>query len=409
MRDEDWGLQMGKISLEESFGSDFSPPPNSGVDESSQIILSDNIRFPLELVYQVAFIGGKRGSGKSYSSGVMMEEFNRLGLQFVCIDPLDAHGYISTLEGVESITPSKQETINMSKLVTRIRDSKSSLVINMSGLSLDLQQKLIADYCEALLDADIGEKGLLTILEECQDFIPQVGRPSSFASIVRLCKLGRAKGYGVALISQRPAAVSKEALSQASIYMVHNVINTKDLDALKEQLSFGTDKETIRKILNGITYAEAGEMVCYAPEFFKEEGYVVVGKVNRPRRTEHKGKNIDVRASLGRGTDNFSEDSTDRGLVDFSETTDYRDIETRDEDTLTGKSIWDKLESADAEDDIPAPYLSEYEWSPEDEGVMDFGGEDNPKGGSVFKAVGAISLISMGCYFITRGLIGRRN
>ena len=63
---------------------------------------------------------------------------------------------------------------------------------------------------------------------------------------------------------------------------------------MKEQLSFGTDKETINKILSGITYAESGDMVCYAPEFYKEQGYVVVGRVDRERRTEHKGKNINV-------------------------------------------------------------------------------------------------------------------
>ena len=30
---------------------------------------------------------------------------------------------------------------------------------------------MIADYCEALIHAKMG-KGLLTIFEECQDFVP---------------------------------------------------------------------------------------------------------------------------------------------------------------------------------------------------------------------------------------------
>ena len=318
MRDDEWGLQKGNLSLEDTFGSEWTPSSEDSVDESSNILLSHTIKFPLELIYQVLFIGGKRGSGKSFSAAVIMEELNRLGLQFVCIDPLDAHGHLSELDGIEAINPSRQETVNMGRLIEKLKNSNSSLVINMSGLSLDLQQKLIGDYCEALLEADLDDNGLMTILEECQDFVPQLGRPSSFASIVRLCKLGRAKGYGVTLISQRPAAVSKEALSQASIYMIHNVINTKDLDALKEQLSFGTDKETIQKILSGITFAGAGEMVCYAPEFFKDEGYVIVGKVDRPRRTEHKGKNIDVRASLNRPPSFSALEDTPHKKFDFS-------------------------------------------------------------------------------------------
>ena len=74
-----------------------------------------------------------------------------------------------------------------------------------------MQQGLIADYCEALLEAHLG-KGIHTIIEECQDYIPQMGRPISFDPIVRLCKLGRALGYGATLVSQRPAGVNKEAL-----------------------------------------------------------------------------------------------------------------------------------------------------------------------------------------------------
>ena len=391
MRDDDWGLQVGNLSLEDTFGDGWQLPSDGVTDESSTVLLSNNIKFPLELIYQVVFIGGKRGSGKSYSAAVIMEELNRLGLQFVCIDPLDAHGYLSELPGVEAINPSRQETINMKKLIDKLKNSNSSLVINMSGLSLDLQQKLIAEYCEALLEAKLGDRGLLTILEECQDFVPQLGRPSSFASIVRLCKLGRAKGYGVALISQRPAAVSKEALSQASIYMIHNVINTKDLDALKEQLSFGTDKETIQKILSGITYAGAGEMVCYAPEFFKDEGYVIVGKVDRPRRTEHKGKNIDVRASLGGPTSFAASGDVPPKKFDFSNIRDALESE-------------DDMSDDDEDMSEEETQLETYEWVPHGTDLLDSETTSHKTGGRWVSAASAIGLISMGVYFVTRGL-----
>jgi hypothetical protein len=244
------------------------------------------------------FISGKRGSGKSYTAAVLMEEYERLGLQFVCFDALDAHGHLNQLQGVERIEPKVGESVNMRKLVEKLKSSRKSLVINLSLIPLEAQQNMIADYCEALLETDMGGRGLMTLFEEVQDFVPQIGRPDSYASIVRLCKLGRASGYGVALISQRPAAVNKEALSQASIYIVHNIINTKDLDALKEQLSFGTDKDNIKKILSGITYSSAGEAVVYSPEFFKDEGYIVVGKIDTPRRTEHKGSNIEVKSKF---------------------------------------------------------------------------------------------------------------
>jgi hypothetical protein len=89
--------------------------------------------------------------------------------------------------------------------------------------------------------------------------------------------------------------VGKEALSQASIYLVHNVINARDLKALDDQLSFGTDKKTIKRMLDGIAKAKKGEVIVYAPEFYRDRGYVVVGKIRGDRRTEHKGHNIDIK------------------------------------------------------------------------------------------------------------------
>ena len=122
--------------------------------------------------------------------------------------------------------------------------------------------------------------------------MPQQGRPVSFSPIVRLCKLGRGLGYGCTLITQRPAACNKEALSQAAVYLTHNVINSRDLKALEEQLSFGTDRERVKRILQGVNAAQKGEVVAYAPEYFRETGYIRIGKIRGDRRVKHTGGNI---------------------------------------------------------------------------------------------------------------------
>lgn len=285
-----------------------SPVASSGRGETfptaDEICLGRKLRFPAygedSLISNVLFVTGKRGSGKSFTAGVMMEEFHRLGLQFVCFDALDAHGGLDQLPRVESIKPGEGQSIDMKSLVDRLKTTDKSLVIKMGGLSLPKQQELIGDYCEALIEARLG-KGLHTVFEECQDFVPQVGRPISFDPIVRLCKLGRALGYGATLVSQRPAGVNKEALSQASVYLVHNVINNRDLKTLDEQLSFGTDKRLIKKILSGIASARKGECVAYAPEFFRDRGYIVIDKIRSDRQTKHTGNNIDVQSALDGG------------------------------------------------------------------------------------------------------------
>ena len=285
--------------------------PTEAFPTSTEVCLGRKLKFPAygedSLISNVLFITGKRGSGKSWTAGVMMEEFHRLGLQFVCFDPLNAHGGLDSLPRIESLNPDVGQSIDMKSLVERLRTTDKSLVVAMGGLPLPKQQELVADYCEALISARLG-KGLHTILEECQDFVPQIGRPISFEPIVRLCKLGRALGYGGSLVSQRPAGVNKEALSQASVYLVHNVINNRDLKTLDEQLSFGTDKRLIKKILNGISSARKGECVAYAPEFFRDRGYLVIDKIRGDRQAEHTGHNVDVKSTISSASEDVADD-----------------------------------------------------------------------------------------------------
>jgi hypothetical protein len=412
---DDWGVQVGGPPIEEILDNRHNNPnaEKKEVDKNNTICLGTRINFPLKLLYQVLFISGKRGSGKSYTAAVLMEEYERLGLQFVCFDALDAHGHLNQLIGVERIEPKPGESVNMRKLVEKLKRSNKSLIINLSMIPLEAQQIMISDYCEALLETDIGGRGLMTMFEEVQDFVPQMGRPSSFASIVRLCKLGRASGYGVALISQRPAAVNKEALSQASIYVVHNIINTKDLDALKEQLSFGTDKDSIKKILQGITYSSPGEAVVYSPEFFKDEGYIVVGKIDTPRRTEHKGSNIEVKSKFSNegmenhynSNENFS--PNDYGLnveiTDFSSSNSFTSPTTMG----GGRDVVDVFKYE------PENYLSDYSSK---EAEIDSFASVIPEriidvkenlGQKRIKLITAIGLISGGIYTVLRSVAKR--
>lgn len=372
-------------------------------DPADAILLGKDIHFPAygndSIVSQVMFVTGKRGSGKSWTAAVIMEEFARLGLQFVCFDALDAHGYLSEqMPGVVALKPTMGETINMKDLVETLRTSSNSVVIKLAGLPLKKQQDLVADYCEALLEGTLG-KGIMSVFEECQDFIPQMGKPNSADAIVRLCKLGRALGYGATLISQRPAGVGKEALSQASIYLVHNVINARDLKALDDQLSFGTDKKTIKRMLDGIAKARKGEVIVYAPEFYRDRGYVVIGKIRGDRKTEHKGHNIDIRDARK----DFYEDNEVDGIDDLKKLDRDLVINPNHKNPLAAESSWKGV--APATQNVDAVKRSEdTQWSAEPEEPMveydsEIEEEEEAKGGSV-----VITAIALGGLVVTGAL-----
>jgi len=270
------------------------------------VVLSSDVHLPPEIVYAKMFICGQSGSGKSFTTGVLMEEMARLGLQFVCFDALGAHKGVKQLPNVVEIVPTMEMQPNMERFVDEIeRNPDMSAVIDCSHVDDATVQKIIAEYVENLFKKRLG-RGIMTIIEECQDLVPQQ-KPSleSYGPIVKLCKKGRQYGYGVCLISQRPHEVAKAALTQCTIHIIHAVIQTRDLMAVKDQIAQGTDRNATNSLLDSIRNFEAGECLLYSPSLVPQmrgtREHFVQTTIRSDRSTEHAGDNVEVTV---KGVDN---------------------------------------------------------------------------------------------------------
>ena len=395
---------------------DDAPADPSKKDEivlaSTELGQPADLNFPLDFVREKVFLTGITGSGKSWTGGLIMEEINRVGLQFVCFDALGAHGGLSQLPNVEELHPKGGETLNIKGMIDRLKKEPTSFVIDISDLTLDKQQQVVAEYCDDLLMAKLG-KGIMTIFEECQDFVPQQGKPVSFDGIVRLCKLGRQNGYGVCLISQRPASVSKEALSQCSVYMIHNLINHRDLKAIEDQMGFGTDRGEVKKVLGGISAAQQGEVVCYSPSYFRDEGFFRASKIRENRRVTHTGNNIEMKPATYASENNFTPEPS-RTLAPVGEWTQNANGLAGEGDALdlmpthAPQDSLRGLASVDVEQDFPelqyvAP--SERHTIQVDEKVAELATEE-PKSpfNSPLIGIAMISVLAGGFYVVSKGM-----
>ena len=85
MASDGWGVQQHDLALDDVFKVDGRNHTNE-LSEYEAVIIGSNFGFPLDIAYEKIFVGGKTGSGKSYSAGVFMEELSRHGIQFVCFD-----------------------------------------------------------------------------------------------------------------------------------------------------------------------------------------------------------------------------------------------------------------------------------------------------------------------------------
>lgn len=359
---------------------DWVALPSNGPD-ATKLIMSNEVKFPPEITYQKMFVTGASGSGKSWTVGVIAEEFSRLGLQFVLFDALGAHSGLSQLDNVIEVVPDMSKTVNVERLVQNIADNPNvSVVVNLAHIDDGLAQELVGEYCEEMFKKRLG-RAIMTIFEECQDLVPQ-GKSSvrSHGPIIKLCKKGRQYGYGVMLVSQRPHEVAKAALTQCTTYIIHNVIQTRDLMAVQDQIAQGVDKRPTRVLIDKIRAFDSGECLVYSPDLVPKmigqaNVHNVLTKTRGNRTTTHAGDNVTIEIKGGRVW-NKPEDNS-RTIAGMNNSLSGSDLLDVDEDFTPAPSRAESVfgeygADADLSDDdfVPAPIddLSRYNYAVADSG-----------------------------------------
>lgn len=203
-------------------------------------------RFELDdsLVTKTMAILAKKGAGKSYTAGVVMEEFAKNAIPFVMLDPVGIHhsirssadgtapGYPIVVFGGDHadipINGTHGEAVARTVVSTGI-----SCVVDVSQLSKGDWRRFVRDFCRTLYE--INRTPRHVFIEEAAEFVPQRLRPDlmeTFEAVERLVRLGRNRGLGATLISQRSAQVAKDVLTQIDILIVLQTVGKPDRDAV---------------------------------------------------------------------------------------------------------------------------------------------------------------------------------
>lgn len=116
-----------------------------------------------------------------------------------------------------------------------VRKGKCS-VLDMRGVDPELQEIIVARTArkvfEARKDGDVPP--VMMFVEEAHNFIPErsLGKAASSEVMRTVASEGRKFGLGLGVISQRPAKIDKNVLSQCNTQIILKVTNSNDLKAL---------------------------------------------------------------------------------------------------------------------------------------------------------------------------------
>ena len=233
------------------------------------------IETPAEVSTSVIAVLGKRGSGKTYFAGVLEEELAESGIPFIVLDPMSCHYTIRERYEVLILGCRGSPLLDAEiapgiggDVAELLVDAGLSSVIDLSGMRRRYQEEFVRDLCWRLLERSRTPR--MIIFEEADAWAPQTRSSECREAVETLVRRGRQFGLGATLLSQRPAIVSKDALSQADIYLFFRLISPRDLDAVRETLDYaGISRDEVKEILASLPKFRSGDAIVYSPEMLK--------------------------------------------------------------------------------------------------------------------------------------------
>ncbi len=212
----------------------------------------------VDLLTGRGFITGKSGSGKSVTASVIAEELLAHDLSFLIVDT-DGE-YYGLKEQYEVLHVGADETCDAQVGVEHAPLLAELALEDDVPIVLDVSGYLDEDERAALLERVVRElfvrekqlqKPFLLVVEEAHEYLPESGGLDAFGErLLQIAKRGRKRGLGICAISQRPAAVDKDFITQCNWLVWHRLTWNNDTDVVRRIVD-AEAAETVEHLANG--------------------------------------------------------------------------------------------------------------------------------------------------------------
>ena len=219
------------------------------------ITVSDSgFGFPTsEILTGRGFITGKSGAGKSNSSNVIAEELLELGLPFVIVDVDGEYWGLKDRYAIQRAGRGEEVDVDLSfetipDLVGLVLDETTPLILDLAEVPEEETDDLLEEFVRRLFDRENDvRKPCLLFVEELHEFLPQRGGHDDLATLlIRVAKRGRKRGLGMCGMSQRPAAVDKDFITQCDWIVWHRLTWENDVSVVSQILGSEAAKDVQR-------------------------------------------------------------------------------------------------------------------------------------------------------------------
>lgn len=234
--------------------------------------------FPDEMLAQHLAIVGKAGSGKTYTSKGMIERL-LVDKRRVCIlDPTGVWwGLRSSADGKSAGFPvvvfggahadvpiAEQSGGALAKIIA---EKNLPAIIDLSEMLIGQRHRFVTAFAETLYRDNRAPLHL--VIDEADEFCPQNPMPETkrmLHHVDRIVRRGRVRGFRVMLITQRPAVLHKNVLTQANTLIAMRLTAPQDRNAIKAWVEGQADVARGKSVLESLAQLPRGEGWVWAPE-----------------------------------------------------------------------------------------------------------------------------------------------
>ena len=243
--------------------------------------LGPGLTLPDDLPVRRVGIIAQSGGGKTYTASVLAEEFVEAGHPFYALDPTGAWW------GLRSSPSGKRAGLPVIVIGGQHGDipldpqggaAIADLIVdqpNFYVLDLELLDSRAAEvrFTTAFLDRLYRRKSkarspLHGFWDEADLIAPQKHGPDEnkmVGAAENIVRRGRIRGLGTTLITQRPAVLNKNVLTQIDLLLALKLISPQDRKAIREYLDGVADPDRRDEVLNSLASLGLGEAWAYGP------------------------------------------------------------------------------------------------------------------------------------------------
>lgn len=247
--------------------------------------ISSELKLPLDYVTQTGAILARRGAGKTYTALKIAEEFARNGLPFVAVDPTGVMwGLRSSASGEQTGWPIiilggehgdlPLEPSSGRIIAEYVVNSGMSVVLDLSLFETNEESDLfLFEFADRLYRYKAKHREPLhLLLDEADQFCPQQVKPNQAAMLAaweKIVRLGRSRGLGMTMITQRPAVLNKNVLTQIEVLFALQVTGPQDRKAILDWVSGNATKAEAAELIDSLASLHAGEGWIWSPGWLR--------------------------------------------------------------------------------------------------------------------------------------------